>query len=343
LVPLKRVIPTGSHRRYNPLLDEWVLCAPHRLERPWQGAVETSAPTERPPYDPTCYLCPGNARANGATNPRYTGTFAFDNDFPALVQSAEGRPLDEGLFRAEPEAGICRVVSFSPRHDLSLARMPDAEIRRVIDTWATESAAIAARPGISHVQVFENKGEMMGCSNPHPHSQIWATAHVPTLPARKAAAFAAYAEAHDDDLLGDYLTAERATGERVVFADEAWTAVVPFWAVWPFETMLIPHRRVPDLESLTSAERESLARSLRRLTARYDRLFDTEFPYSMGVAQAPIDDKARESWRLHLAFTPPLLRSATIRKFFTGYELTAEAQRDLTAEAAAARLREMHD
>jgi UDPglucose--hexose-1-phosphate uridylyltransferase len=337
------LIPTGSHRRYNPLLDEWVLCAPHRLERPWQGAVEAAPTAERPAYDAACYLCPGNTRANGATNPRYTETFAFDNDFPALKPTAEGPRVSEALLRAEPEAGVCRVVSFSPRHDLSLARMPDAGVRSVVDTWAAESAAIAARPGIRHVQVFENKGEMMGASNPHPHSQIWATEHVPTLPARKARAFDAYVKSHGDDLLGDYLAAETAEATRVVFADETWTAVVPFWAVWPFETMLIPHRRVSGLESLAATERESLARSLRRLTARYDRLFDCEFPYSMGIAQAPFDGVAHESWRLHLTFTPPLLRSATIRKFLTGYELSAEAQRDLTAEAAAARLRELHD
>jgi UDPglucose--hexose-1-phosphate uridylyltransferase len=337
------LLPSGSHRRYNPLLDEWVLCSPHRLDRPWQGAVEEVATASRPPHDPTCYLCPGNARANGARNPDYAGTFTFDNDFPALVQPAEGSPVDEGFFRAQPEAGICRVVSFSPRHDLSLARMPDAEIRRVVDTWATETATLATMPGIGHVQVFENKGEMMGCSNPHPHSQIWATAHVPTLPARKAAAFDAYRATHVSDLLGDYLAAETASGDRLVFADDGWTAVVPFWAVWPFEVMLIPHLRTNDLESLVAAERDSLARTIRRITARYDRLFGCEFPYSMGIAQAPLDARTRESWRLHLTFTPPLLRSATVRKFLTGYELSAEPQRDLTAESAAARLRAIDD
>ena len=328
------------HRRYNPLLDEWVLCSPHRLQRPWQGQVEDEAPENRPGYDPSCYLCPGNLRANGERNPAYTATFAFDNDFAALLPESAIAPVDEdGLLVAEPATGRCRVLCFSPRHDLTLAEMDVEAIRPVVDTWAREVKTIGAEPAVRYVQVFENKGAMMGCSNPHPHGQVWATSYVPVGPARKLETQRAYFERHGRDLLGDYLRKELAAGERIVCRNDHWVALVPFWAVWPFEVMLVPARRVPDLPSLRGAEREALADVLRRVSVRYDNLFRTSFPYSMGFHGRPTDGEEHPWWRLHAVYFPPLLRSATVRKFLVGFELTAEPQRDLTAEDAASRLR----
>jgi len=332
----------GPHRRYNPLLDEWVLCSPHRLERPWQGQTEAVAEERLPAYDPACYLCPGNLRANGERNPAYPATFAFDNDFPALLPGGSSERTDEGgLLVAEAAQGRCRVVCFSPRHDLTLAVMDAPSIRGVVDAWAEEVERLEAEPGTAYVQLFENKGAMMGCSNPHPHCQAWATGHVPLLPSRKLASQRAYFERHRRDLLGDYLERERAHGERIVCANAHWTALVPFWAVWPFETMVIPSRRVGDLPALAGEERDALADVLRRLTVRYDNLFRCSFPYSMGWHGRPAGGGDHPCWRLHAVAFPPLLRSATVRKFLVGFELTAEPQRDLTAETAAARLREL--
>ena len=334
----------GPHRRYNPLLDEWVLVSPHRLARPWQGQVEAAQPSGLPAYDPSCYLCPGNARANGERNPAYASTFAFTNDFPALLPSVDpsaGEPVVDphDLLRAEPQSGICRVLCFSPRHDLTLAQMDTAAIRAVVDAWAEETDRLAHAAGIGYVQVFENKGAAMGCSNPHPHGQIWASATVPHIPARKLAMQRRYAERHGRDLLGDYVAHEIADGARLVCRNDAWVALVPFWAVWPFETMLVPVRAVDDLRALTDAERDDLADIVRRVTARYDNLFQCSFPYSMGWHGRPVDGRASPGCRLHAVYFPPLLRSADVRKFLVGYELTAEPQRDLTAEAAAERLR----
>jgi len=332
----------GPHRRYNPLLDEWVVCSPHRLQRPWQGQVETAPQEARPPYDPGCYLCPGNLRANGERNPAYEATFAFDNDFPALLPAnAERTRREEGLLVAEPAGGVCRVLCFSPRHDLTLAEMEARAIRRVVDAWAAEVEELLARGDVRYVQVFENKGAMMGCSNPHPHGQIWASAFVPLIPSRKRVAQEAYFRRSGRDLLGDYAAQEVRDGARMVEANAHWLCLVPFWAVWPFETMLIPRRRAPDLPSLSGEERDALAEILRSLTVRYDNLFHCSFPYSMGWHARPQGGDDDGSWRLHAVFLPPLLRSALVRKFLVGYELTAEPQRDLTAEQAAARLREM--
>jgi UDPglucose--hexose-1-phosphate uridylyltransferase len=330
------------HRRYNPLLDEWVLCSPQRLQRPWQGQVEPAASEARPAHDPGCYLCPGNARAGGQRNPDYGSTFAFDNDYPALLPGTPpdaGRP--DGLLRARNERGVCRVLCFSPRHDLTLARMGAAEIRLVVDAWADQVRELGSRPEIRHVQVFENQGPEMGASNPHPHCQVWATEHVPTNASRRLAAQRRHVETGGADLLGDYLEQERAAGERLVCENERWTLLVPFWAVWPFETMLVPRRHVADLPGLDPDERDALADMLVRLNRRYDNLFRRPFPYSMAWHTRPTDGAEHPYWRLHASWYPPLLRSATVRKFIVGYELAAEPQRDLTPEQAAARLREM--
>jgi UDPglucose--hexose-1-phosphate uridylyltransferase len=333
----------GPHRRHNPLQDEWVLVSPHRLERPWQGQQEDAADVDLPAYDPSCYLCPGNARAGGQRNPPYATTFAFDNDFPALL-AREAAPDEqgEGLLRAQPETGACRVLCFTPRHDLTLARMDVPAVRTVVDAWADEVAALEAREGIAYVQLFENKGAMMGCSNPHPHCQAWATGHLPTLAARRLATQRAYHAAHGRDLLGDYLAQELGAGERLVFENAHWVALVPYWAVWPYETMLVPRRRAESLDALAPDERDALADALHAVTVRYDNLFRTSFPYSLGWHPRPARG-AHPYWRLHATFFPPLLRSATVRKFLVGYELAAEPQRDLTPEAAAARLRALPD
>ncbi|MEI6667782.1 MAG: UDP-glucose--hexose-1-phosphate uridylyltransferase [Acidobacteriota bacterium] len=348
------LVPAGPHRRYNPLLDEWVLVSPHRSGRPWLGQVEAADEPMGPAYDPVCSLCPGNSRANGATNPRYTSTFAFDNDFPALLEPADagfgagdarssglsGSGARDDLIVAEPQAGTCRVLCFSPRHDITLARMAKDGIRSVVDAWADEVERASRIDVVRYVQVFENKGAAMGCSNPHPHGQVWASAAVPTQPARKLETQRRYFAAHGGrDLLGDYLDRELRHQVRIVCRNDAWVVVVPFWAVWPFEVMVLPVRAVGDLRSLTRDERDQLAEVLGRLNIRYDNLFACAFPYSMGWYGQPLDGRVHPEWRLHAVFYPPLLRSARVRKFLVGYEMTAEPQRDLTAEAAAERLR----
>ncbi|MFN3706388.1 MAG: UDP-glucose--hexose-1-phosphate uridylyltransferase [Thermoflexales bacterium] len=334
------------HRRYNPLIGEWVLVSPQRATRPWLGAVERLPASTRPAYDPQCYLCPGNRRASGAVNPHYEEVLVFDNDFPALLPISSASDTSEDahpLFRQEAESGVCRVICFSPRHDLTLAELPTALIRRVVDVWAEQSAQLGAREDITYVQIFENKGEMMGASNPHPHGQIWATRHLPNEIVKETHMQAAYLAKHGERLLCAYAAEELRREERVVFENGAFVCVVPFWAVWPFETLLLPKRHVRHIEALLPAERDALADALKRLTVRYDNLFETSFPYSMGVHQAPHDGQAHEGWQLHLHFYPPLLRNATVRKFMVGYELLAQPQRDLTPEQAAQRLRALSE
>jgi UDPglucose--hexose-1-phosphate uridylyltransferase len=334
------------HRRRNPLTGEWVLVSPHRMRRPWQGQVEPRTEDARPAYDPTCYLCPGNERANGERNPPYLGAFVFDNDFAALTSDAAARAAPaaaDDLLVAAAESGVCRVICFSPRHDLSLPDMTVPAIRGVVDLWTEEYLRLGSSPDIGHVQIFENKGQMMGCSNPHPHGQIWAQRSLPQEPARELVSMREHFAAHGRTLLEDYLALELARDERVVCANDGFVALVPFWAVWPFETLVVSRRPVAHLGALTDAERDQLADIVKRLTSRYDNLFETSFPYSAGFHQAPTDGQPHPEWHLHLHFYPPLLRSATVRKFLVGYEMLGEPQRDLTAEMAAARLRSMSE
>lgn len=330
--------------------------SPQRNDRPWQGQVDALPREATVPYDPSCYLCPGNERAHGMRNPRYTSTLAFDNDFPALVardsrlgtssverraSSAEPRAPSPELLVAEPERGICRVLCFSPRHDLTLARMDVAAIGAVIDAWVQEYAAVTAHPWVKYALVFENRGEMMGASNPHPHGQIWATEHIPNEPAREQQAFERHRAQHGRCLLCEYAARETELGERIICENSAFVVVVPFWAVWPFETLVISRRHNGSLDALDTRERAALADILKRLTTRYDGVFDAPFPYSMGFHQAPVNNGPSETWHLHAHFYPPLLRSATIRKFMVGFELLGSPQRDLTPEQAAARLQEV--
>lgn len=334
------------HRRFNPLTGEWVLVSPHRTERPWQGQVEKSAAAVPPAYDPSCYMCPGNLRATGARNPAYTSTFVFDNDYPALVpDTPEGGTQEPdqgtGLLVARSERGISRVVCFSPRHDLTVAGMELADLRRVVDTWIVEYQALGGLPFINHVQIFENRGVLMGASNPHPHCQIWANAHLPNEPAKEQARQGAYRDSQGSCLLCDYLAIELERGERLVAQNRYFMALVPFWAIWPFETMLIAKRHAAALDELSGDERDGLADVLKRLATRYDHLFDISFPYSMGFHQRPTDGEPHAEWHLHAHFYPPLLRSATVRKYMVGYEMLGTPQRDITPETAAARLRDM--
>lgn len=342
-MPTTGFLSVRPHRRYNPLLREWLLVSPHRTQRPWQGQVEAPTPETRPAYDPTCYLCPGNVRANGEHNPDYSGTYVFTNDFPALLLDTEEGEFHQGdLLRARTERGTSRVVCFSPRHDLTLANMDAADIRRVVDTWASQYDELAALPTIHHIEVFENRGAMMGASNPHPHGQIWAQSSIPSLPQREIDSLAQYQAEHGGrSLLADYVALEEKAGERVVLANDYFLVVVPFWAVWPFETLLISREPVGTISALDDAGRDALADAIRRLTIRYDNVFKTSFPYSMGFHQAPTAGPHLAAAHLHAHYYPPLLRSATVRKFMVGYEMLAEAQRDITAETAAQRLREV--
>jgi UDPglucose--hexose-1-phosphate uridylyltransferase len=332
------------HRRLNPLTGEYVLVSPQRVSRPWQGQVERPAAETRPAYDPTCYLCPGNARAGGARNPAYETTFVFTNDFAALEDHPPGdEAADEAasLLRAEPVRGTCRVICFSPRHDLTLPEMAVGEIRRVVDLWAAQTTELGAT--YRWVQVFENKGAAMGSSNPHPHGQIWALDALPNEARKEDERQRAYLAAHGRPLLLDYAAQEGAVGERIVVANDHWLAVVPFWAVWPFEILLLPRRHVLRLPDLAGEERDALGDILKRLLTRYDNMFEVSFPYSMGWHGAPFAVGDQGHWQLHAHFYPPLLRSATVRKFMVGFELLGEAQRDITPEAAAERLRGLPD
>ena len=328
------------HRRYNPLTGDWLLVSPHRPRRPWQGQTEAASAESRPAYDPGCYLCPGNERAGGARNPPYVGTYVFTNDFQAVLPEApaEAAMPRSHLLRAGPVLGTCRVICFSERHDWTLPDMPVEAIRGVVDVWAEQVRELGAR--YRWVQVFENKGALMGCSIPHPHGQVWATDTLPNEPRKEDLRQREYLLEHGEPRLLAYLREELYAEERLVAHDDHWAALVPFWGVWPFETMLVPCRPVERLTDLTETERDALAAMLKDLLSRYDRLFNISFPYTMGWHGAPAGGTGTAPhWQLHAHIYPPLLRSATVRKFMVGYEMLAEPQRDITPEQAAERLR----
>ncbi|MBN2049850.1 MAG: UDP-glucose--hexose-1-phosphate uridylyltransferase [Spirochaetales bacterium] len=331
-----------AHRRYNPLTGDWVLVSPGRLNRPWLGAEEQGTQVPQPSYDPDCYLCPGNERAGGKKNPAYTGTYVFDNDFPALLPDGEGGEFNqEDLILARNEAGRCRVLCFTPQHDRTLSRMDIPEIHRVVDAWTEEYRLHGADESINYVTIFENRGEMMGASNPHPHCQIWANETVPPIPGKKTWYQMEYLQYHGSNLLLDYCELERKAGERILFENRHFICLVPYWAIWPFETMILPKEHLRHLGELSQAQARSLSEALKRTTVMYDNLFRVPFPYSMGIHQAPTDRLEHPEWQMHISFYPPLLRSSTIRKFMVGYELFAMAQRDVTPEEAARRLRDL--
>lgn len=326
------------HRRYNPLSGEWLLVSPHRAKRPWQGAQESSPEEKLLQYDPMCYLCAGNLRINGERNPNYTGTYVFDNDFAALLLNtpAADKSADD-LFQMQSVSGKSRVICFSADHSKSLPELSQAELAQVIDTWASQSAELGEN--FAWVQVFENKGQAMGCSNPHPHGQVWACSFLPNVVLHEDINQRRYSDQHGKNMLLEYATREAFDGARTVVQTDDWIAVVPYWAAWPFEVLLLPRFAVARLEDLNTVQRQSLAQATAQLTTRYDNLFETSFPYSMGWHGAPYQTKDNKHWQLHAHFYPPLLRSASVRKFMVGFEMLAEAQRDLTPEQAAHLLR----
>ena len=334
------------HRRRNPLTGQWVQVSPHRAKRPWQGQQEETPEEDKPKYDPKCYLCPGNSRAGGKQNDNYTSTFVFTNDFSALKEDTPtAEESDEGseLFQTEGEQGICRVLCFNPRHDLTLPEMEVSQIRNVVDLWHDEYASLGAKDNINYVQIFENKGEMMGCSNPHPHGQIWAQQHIPDEPAKELKAQRDYWKKHNSGLLCDYLEQEEKLGKRIVLDNEHFAVLVPFWAIWPFETLVVSKRHFGRFTDMKDEEKDGLADVVKRITTRYDNLFNVSFPYSAGFHAAPTDGEEYPEWHFHMHFYPPLLRSATVKKFMVGYEMLGTPQRDITPEWSAQKLGELSE
>ncbi|MFW0718609.1 UDP-glucose--hexose-1-phosphate uridylyltransferase [Pedobacter sp. N23S346] len=335
-------LDSNPHRRLNILTGEWVLVSPHRTKRPWQGKVEDLAANDRPEYDPKCYLCPGNDRADGDVNPDYKESFVFKNDFSALLEDTPTDSLDDdGLLVAKNERGICKVISFSPKHNLTLPELSINEITAVVDLWQKEYNSLSENEWIKYIQIFENKGEIMGCSNPHPHGQIWSQSEVPMEIVKETERQKNYYAVHRTSMLSAYLKLELKKNERVVFENEHFAVLVPFWAVWPYETIIISKRHVSSIKFFTSAEKQALAEAIKALTTKYDNLFETSFPYSAGMHQAPVNDGDHPEWHWHMHFYPPLLRSATVKKFMVGYEMLANPQRDITPEFAANRLKDL--
>ncbi|WP_417859651.1 UDP-glucose--hexose-1-phosphate uridylyltransferase [Winogradskyella sediminis] len=330
-----------SHKRYNILTGEWVLVSPHRAKRPWQGQNEEISADDRPAHDPSCYLCAGNTRINGEQNPDYKDVFVFTNDFAALQSTSKTFSVNDGLFKAESEQGICKVICFSPDHSKSLADMAVEDINKVVATWQKEYTVLGAEPIINYVQIFENKGAVMGCSNPHPHGQIWSQSTLPNEVEKKDHQQQAYFDKNQTSLLGDYLEQELEVKERIIFENEHFVVLTPFWAVWPFETMIVPKRSQNNITELSENESLSFSEAISKITKAYDKLFNCSFPYSSGIHQAPTNGKPNAHWHWHMSFYPPLLRSATVKKFMVGYEMFGSPQRDITAEQAVARLRDL--
>jgi UDPglucose--hexose-1-phosphate uridylyltransferase len=330
------MILTKSHRRFNPLTGEWILVSPHRTERPWQGKVENKIQTVDSEYSSDCYLCPKNKRANGEINPDYASTFVFDNDYGALKSDESDSIINESeLIKAQTERGICRVVCFSPKHNLTLAELEPGEIAKVVNTWQDEYSTLGSKPFINYVQIFENKGEIMGCSNPHPHGQIWAQETIPNEPAKEQFNQLKYFKEKNKTLLNDYIILEMQKQERVIYENESFILLVPFWAIWPFETMIISKRKINNILQLNEKEVEQFAEIIKLMTVKFDNIFNIPFPFSAGIHQSPTDGLEHPEWHFHMHFYPPLLRSASIKKFMVGYEMLGEPQRDITPERCA--------
>ncbi|ALJ05054.1 galactose-1-phosphate uridylyltransferase [Pseudalgibacter alginicilyticus] len=330
-----------SHKRLNILTGEWVLVSPHRAKRPWQGQNEVVSNEKRPSYDESCYLCAGNTRINGEINPNYQDVFVFTNDFAALQSDSKTFLVEDGLMVAQSETGICKVICFSPDHSKSLADMKPAEIQKVVFAWQREFKELAQNPNINYVQIFENKGAVMGCSNPHPHGQIWSQSTLPNEVDKKNTHQLNYFNKNNSSLLGDYLTQELEKNERIIFQNNDFVVLVPFWAIWPFEAMIVPKKVQPDILTMSDNEALNFAEAIAVLTKAYDKLFNTSFPYSSGIHQAPTNGQANNHWHWHMSFYPPLLRSASVKKFMVGYEMFGSPQRDITAETAVKMLREL--
>ena len=328
-----------SHKRYNILTGEWVLVSPHRAKRPWQGQNEAVSNEQRPAHDPSCYLCAGNTRINGEVNPDYENVFVFTNDFAALQTTSPVFSVDEGLLRAESEQGICKVICFSPDHSKSLADMEVEDINKVVQAWQKEYTLLGSNEMINYVQIFENKGAVMGCSNPHPHGQIWSQSTLPNEVEKKDQHQKTYYDKNKRSLLGDYLKQELEVNERIIYQNEDFVVLAPFWAVWPFETMIVPKRAFKNITELSDAESLAFSDAISKITRAYDALFETSFPYSSGIHQAPTNGANNDHWHWHMSFYPPLLRSATVKKFMVGYEMFGSPQRDITAEQAVDRLK----
>ncbi|MDB2571902.1 UDP-glucose--hexose-1-phosphate uridylyltransferase [Polaribacter sp.] len=330
-----------SHKRFNILTGEWVLVSPHRAKRPWQGQNEAISNEVRPTHDPSCYLCAGNTRINGDENPKYENIFVFTNDFAALQTTSPKFSITDGLFKSESEQGVCKVICFSPDHSMSLADMEVIDINKVVKTWQNEYTELGSNDMINYVQIFENKGAVMGCSNPHPHGQIWSQSTLPNEVDKKDQQQRTYFSKNNTSLLGDYLKQELEANERIIYQNDDFVVLTPFWAVWPFETMIIPKKQFTNITKISEQESLNFADAISKITKAYDKLFDCSFPYSSGIHQSPTNGKINDYWHWHMSFYPPLLRSKTVKKFMVGYEMFGSPQRDITAEQAAQRLGEL--